>query len=286
MPAHPKHLSTMTLTFIPVLENQQASSSDPVPSLMMIHSTFWSLWCSNGYFHINLLRPWPLTPDLENLYGLSFIWAKFDEDTCTSNGVICTWYSQGYFHKCSLWPWPLTLTLKIKRDHPIITNTWIKFDEDILNSVAWMLFTRLFSCMSIGTLTFHPWPWKSIGIILSSWTILVPHLVIFPGISCVATAKAKHDRWTDRRQMKWSLCGTLLPWSHKNWQHQVGTNRGLMSLSGRDPSGANVTTTFTFGVVTRVSEDCPGIIDKRRRHHYPFERQQQRITANSPTCQV
>ena len=38
----------------------------------------------------------------------------------------------------------------------------------------------------------------------------------------VAPAKAKQDRWTDRRQTKWSLCSALLCWHHKNeLKHKV-----------------------------------------------------------------
>ena len=50
--------------------------------------------------------------------------------------------SQCYFHICQLWPLPLTS--KINRVHPlVIVNMSVKFDEDVHNSLVFIVFTRI-----------------------------------------------------------------------------------------------------------------------------------------------
>ena len=44
--------------------------------------------------------------------------------------------------------------IKIKRDHPLMVNMSVKFDEHAHSGLVSIVFTRLFPCMSIVTLTF------------------------------------------------------------------------------------------------------------------------------------
>ena len=72
----------------------------------------------------------------------------------------------------------VTLTLKINRGHHLIMgNMCIKFNENTLNSLVSIVFTRLCPYLSIVTLTFDLWSWKSIGFIVSSWAICVLSLI-------------------------------------------------------------------------------------------------------------
>ena len=80
-----------------------------------------------------------------------------------------------YVH-CDLDLWPLTS--KINRVHPLtIANMSTKFDQEAHNSLVAIVFTSLFPYMSIVTLTFHLWPSKSIGLILSPWLTCLPSLI-------------------------------------------------------------------------------------------------------------
>ena len=51
-------------------------------SLMKKHTTVKSLWCSQAYFHICPLRPWPLTLNINRVHPLITVnmSAKFDEE--------------------------------------------------------------------------------------------------------------------------------------------------------------------------------------------------------------
>ena len=73
-----------------------------------------------------------------------------------------------------LWP----VTSKINRDHPLtMVNMSAKFDEEAHNGLVSIVFTSLFPCISIVTLTFDLWPPKSIGFILSLWLTCLPSLM-------------------------------------------------------------------------------------------------------------
>ena len=73
-----------------------------------------------------------------------------------------------------LWP----VTYKINRDHPLtMVNMSAKFDEEAHNGFVSTVFTSLFPCISIVTLTFDLWPPKSIGFMLSLWLTCLPSLM-------------------------------------------------------------------------------------------------------------
>ena len=120
------------------------------------------------FVHCNLdLWPWKSIGFILSLWTIC-VWSLMKIHSTTWS-LLC---SQGYSHICPLWPLPLTF--KIKRVHPLIMcNMCMKFDENTLNSFVSIMFTRLFPYLSIVTLTFDLWPWKSISFILSSWAICV-----------------------------------------------------------------------------------------------------------------
>ena len=63
----------------------------------------------------------------------------------------------------------LNVDLQNNRVNPLtMANMYAKFDEEAHNDLVLILFTSLFSYMSILTLTFDLWPSKSIGFIFSS----------------------------------------------------------------------------------------------------------------------
>ena len=117
--------------------------------------TGWSFWANR----------------VDNSVNMGEMCAKFDEDTL--RGLVSMVFT--YVH-CDLDLWPMTM--KINRYHSLIMdNLCARFDENTLNILVSMVLTRLFPYMSIVTLSFDPWPWKSIRVILSSWTICVPGLL-------------------------------------------------------------------------------------------------------------
>ena len=72
----------------------------------------------------------------------------------------------------------ITLTSKINRVHPLIMgNIYAKFYQNTLNTLIFIVFTRLFQLLSIVTFTFDLWHPKSIGFILTSWAITLLSLV-------------------------------------------------------------------------------------------------------------
>ena len=70
------------------------------------------------------------------------------------------------------------VTSKINRVHPLtMVNMSAKFDKEAHNHLVAIMFTSLFSHMSIVTLTFDLPPKKLIGSILSPWLTCLPSLI-------------------------------------------------------------------------------------------------------------
>ena len=117
-----------------------------LPSLIKKYTMVWSLSCSQAYFHICLLWPWPLTSDLQNVCQ---VWPRSTKR-----------FSRYRVHKlisiyvhCDLDLWPLTS--KINRVHPLtMVNMSAKFDKEIHIGLVSIVFTSLFPYMPIVTLTF------------------------------------------------------------------------------------------------------------------------------------
>ena len=115
--------------------------------------------------------------------------AKFDKETC--NGVVSIVFTRSmhgqtdgttvallYPHRNALRGDNEVCNIKVNTnvvkclgifmDPLIMVNMCAKFDKETCNGVVSIVFTSLFPCMSIVTLTFNLWPQNSIGIILSS----------------------------------------------------------------------------------------------------------------------
>ena len=58
-----------------------------------------------------------------------------------------------------------------------MANMSAKFDQEAHNSLVAIVFTSLFTYMSIVTLTFDLLPSKSVGSILSPWLTCLPSLI-------------------------------------------------------------------------------------------------------------
>ena len=135
-----------------------------MPSLMKKHTMVYSLSCLPAYFHICLLRPWPLTSKINWVHPLTM--ANTMPSLMKKHTMV---YSlsclPAYFHICLLRPWPLTS--KIDWVHPLtMANMYAKFDEEAHNGLVFIVFTSLFPYLSIVTFTFDLWSPKSIGSII------------------------------------------------------------------------------------------------------------------------
>ena len=75
-----------------------------LPSLTKKYTTVLSLSCSQAYFHICPLWPWPMTSKINRIYRLIMVnmSAKFDKEIC--NGVVSIVFT-------SLFPYMSILTL-------------------------------------------------------------------------------------------------------------------------------------------------------------------------------
>ena len=99
--------------------------------------------CSQPYYHICLLWPWPLTSKFNRVHPLSMasMSTKFDEEHKTVKSLSS---SQVYFHipyvNCDLDLWPLTS--KINRVRPLtMVNMSAEFYEEAHNSLVSIVFT-------------------------------------------------------------------------------------------------------------------------------------------------
>ena len=125
-------------------------------------------------WHLSMMPILPFNFDLWPPKSIEFIASLWL--TCLPSSMKKhTWFSLKCVHKlisihvnCDLDLWPLTS--KIKRVHPLtMANMYAKFDEKAHFGLVSILFTSLFSYLSIVTLTFDLWPPKSIGSILWLW---------------------------------------------------------------------------------------------------------------------
>ena len=143
-------------------------------------------------------RPWPLTLKINRVHPLPMgnICGRF------AVSMIITLSSMLFTMILSLspqWPWPLTL--KINRVHPLpMGNICGRFDVSMMTALSSMLFTRIL-CLNMPkstvTLTFDPWPWKSIGFILSPWGTFVEGLMFLWSLLCLPCC-SQESRHTHR----------------------------------------------------------------------------------------
>ena len=113
------------------------------------YTTVQSVSCSQAYFHICLLWPWPLTFDLRpttsknnssfSHHGLHVcqVWSRSTQRF----SLFCVHKLISIYVHCDLDLWPLTS--KINKVHPLImVNRSIKFDKVTSNGLVSILFTR------------------------------------------------------------------------------------------------------------------------------------------------
>ena len=128
-------------------------------------------------FHCDLDH-WPLTLKINRGHPLSMgnICGRFDASVMIAlSSILFTWFLLWTLY----WPWYLTLDLEnqygpssLHGEH--LCKVWCFCDD---NFVFYPVHT-VFNVKSIVTLTFDPWPWKSIGSILSPWGTFVEGLML------------------------------------------------------------------------------------------------------------
>ena len=78
--------------------------------------------------------------------------------------------------KCQIWPWPLTPWPKMNRVPPLIMNNLhVKFDSDWAKTVVCIVPTRFYRQSAKFDLDLWPLDPKSLGFLLSSWTMYVKY---------------------------------------------------------------------------------------------------------------
>ena len=209
-------MSIVTLTF-----DLQINRVQPLTMVNMsakfdkeIHNGLVSTLFTSLFPYMSIVT---LTFDLQNQYGWSSHHGLY---VCQVWSWSSQWFCHYGVHKlisiyvhCDLDLWPLTF--KINRVHPLtMVNMSAKFDKEIHNGLVSIVFTSLFSYMSIVTLTFDLWPPKSIGFILLSWLTCLPSLTKkYATVYCFHKVHARTDGTTH-----WRTDGTTaaLLYPHRN----------------------------------------------------------------------